>query len=151
MSRGKKLRYHVKGLVTRNTHVQYVSPITCGKKVMAKVKVFQKKVELQGQGHEVKNYGTKWKILSLGIHMGNMNALSLVRKLWPRLKFFKSRSNFKVKVKNYGTTWEVLSQATHMCNMKALSLMVRKLWARLKFLFTHTRVPFEGDISSFLA
>ena len=23
---------------------------------------------------------------------------SLVRKLWPRLKFFKSRSNFKVKV-----------------------------------------------------
>ena len=31
--------------------------------------------------------------------MCNMKALSLlVRKLWPRLKFFKSRSNFKVKV-----------------------------------------------------
>ena len=30
--------------------------------------------------------------------MCNMKALSfLVRKLWPRLKFFKSRSNFKVK------------------------------------------------------
>ena len=26
-------------------------------KFMAKVKVFQKKVKLQGQGHEVKNYG----------------------------------------------------------------------------------------------
>ena len=31
--------------------------------------------------------------------MCNMKALSLeVKKLWPRLKFFKSRSNFKVKV-----------------------------------------------------
>ena len=30
--------------------------------------------------------------------MCNMKALSLlVRKLWPRLKFFKSKSNFKVK------------------------------------------------------
>ena len=37
---GQKLWYHVKGLVTRNTHVQYESPITSGKKVMAKVKVF---------------------------------------------------------------------------------------------------------------
>ena len=35
---------------------------------MAKVKVFQKKVKLQGQGHEVKNYGTMWKILSQGMH-----------------------------------------------------------------------------------
>ena len=32
----------MKGLVKRNTHVQYESPITSGKKVMAKVKVFQK-------------------------------------------------------------------------------------------------------------
>ena len=36
-SQGQKLWYHVKGLVTRNTHVQYESPITCGKKVIAKV------------------------------------------------------------------------------------------------------------------
>ena len=42
MSRRQKLRYHVKGLVTKNTHVQYESPITSGKKVMAKVKVFKK-------------------------------------------------------------------------------------------------------------
>ena len=41
-SRGQKLWYQEKGLVTRNTHVQYESPITSGKKVMAKVKVFQK-------------------------------------------------------------------------------------------------------------
>ena len=30
----------MKGLVTRNTHVQYESPISSGKKVIAKVKVF---------------------------------------------------------------------------------------------------------------
>ena len=39
-SQDQKLRCHVKGLVTRNTHVQYESPVTSGKKVMAKVKVF---------------------------------------------------------------------------------------------------------------
>ena len=48
----------MKGLVTRNTHVQYESPTSSGKKVMAKVKVFQKYVKLQGQGHQVKNHGT---------------------------------------------------------------------------------------------
>ena len=35
-------RYHVKGLVTRNIHLQYENPISSDKKVMAKVKVFQK-------------------------------------------------------------------------------------------------------------
>ena len=41
-SRGQKLQYHVKGLVTRNTHVQIETPtsISSGNKVMAKVKVF---------------------------------------------------------------------------------------------------------------
>ena len=39
-SQVKKLWYHVKGLVTRNTHVQYMyeSPVSSGKEVMAKVK-----------------------------------------------------------------------------------------------------------------
>ena len=37
---GQKLQYHVKGLVTRNTHVQYKSSITSAKKVMDKVKDF---------------------------------------------------------------------------------------------------------------
>ena len=35
-----KITGHVKGLVTSNTHVQYESSISVGKKVMAKVKVF---------------------------------------------------------------------------------------------------------------
>ena len=54
----------MKGLVTRNTHVQYESPVSSGKKDLDKVKVFQKKVKLQGQGHKVKTYGTMWKVLS---------------------------------------------------------------------------------------
>ena len=36
------LAYHVKGLVTRNTHVQYEIPIFSCLKVMAKAIVFQK-------------------------------------------------------------------------------------------------------------
>ena len=39
-SQGQKFWYHVKGLVTRNTHVQYESSISSGDKSMAKVKVF---------------------------------------------------------------------------------------------------------------
>ena len=38
----KKRWYHVKGLVIRNTHVEYVSPISSGMKVMAEVTVYQK-------------------------------------------------------------------------------------------------------------
>ena len=57
-SRGQKLWYNVKGLVISKTHVQYESPIIYGKTVMAKVKVFQKEVKLQGHRHEVKNHGT---------------------------------------------------------------------------------------------
>ena len=65
---------------------------------MAKVKDFQKKVKLQIQGHKVKIHGSMWKVLSQAIRMCDMKALSLlVRKLWLRLKFFKSRSNFEVK------------------------------------------------------
>ena len=54
----------MKGLVTRNAHVQYESPTSSGLNLMAKVEVLQKKVKLQGQGHKVKNYGTTWKALS---------------------------------------------------------------------------------------
>ena len=56
--KGKVLWYHVKILVTRNTHVQYESPTASGLKIMTKVNFFQKKVKLQGEGHKVKNYCT---------------------------------------------------------------------------------------------
>ena len=76
------------------------SPGSNHHQIEAMVKVFQKNIKLQGQGHDVKNYGTMWKVLSQGIHMCNIKALSFLvhlRKLWPRLKFFKSRSNFKAR------------------------------------------------------
>ena len=52
-SQGQKLLYHVKGIVTRNTHVQYESPITSGKKVMAKVKVFVHATDADADGRAV--------------------------------------------------------------------------------------------------
>ena len=56
----------MKGLVARNAYIQYESPIYPGLKVMAKVKVFEKKVKLQGQGHQAKSYGMTRKFLSQG-------------------------------------------------------------------------------------
>jgi hypothetical protein len=53
-----------KGLVTRNMHMKYKSPITYHSKDMAKVKVLKRWVKLQGQGHKFKNYGTIRKVLS---------------------------------------------------------------------------------------
>ena len=48
--------YHVKGLVTRNTHVHYESSISSGKKAMAKVKVFVHASNADadtGQGYDI--------------------------------------------------------------------------------------------------
>jgi hypothetical protein len=44
--------------------MKYESPITCHSKDMANVKVFEKWIKLQGQGHKVKNFGTNKKVLS---------------------------------------------------------------------------------------
>jgi hypothetical protein len=44
--------------------MKYESLITCHSKDMANVKVFEKLVKLQGQGHKVKNFGTNRKVLS---------------------------------------------------------------------------------------
>ena len=72
----------------------------------------------------------------------------LIRKLCPRLKFFESRSNSKVKVtrsKNVGTRGKVLSQGMYICNMKALPLLVRKIWPRLKFF--ESRLNFKVKVT----
>ena len=46
-------------------------------------------------------------------------------------------ANHRRGPRNYGIVRKVLSQGTHMCNMKAPSLVVTKVWPRLKFLSTH--------------
>ena len=45
------------------------SPISSGMIVMAKVTIFQKEIELQGQGHKIKNNGTIWNVFSKGMHI----------------------------------------------------------------------------------
>jgi hypothetical protein len=49
--------------------MKYESPITYHSKDMANVKVFEKWVKLQGQGHKVKKFGTNRKVLSSGTHI----------------------------------------------------------------------------------
>jgi hypothetical protein len=44
--------------------MKYERPITCHSKDMANVKVFEKGVKLQRQGHKAKNFGTNRKVLS---------------------------------------------------------------------------------------
>jgi hypothetical protein len=44
--------------------MKYESPITRHSKDIANVKIFEKWVKLQGQGHKVKNFGTNRKVLS---------------------------------------------------------------------------------------
>jgi hypothetical protein len=44
--------------------MKYESPITCLSKGMANVKVFEKWVKLQGQGHKAKTFSTNIKVLS---------------------------------------------------------------------------------------
>jgi hypothetical protein len=43
---------------------------------MTKVKVFKKKVKLQGERSEGQDHDIKWKVLPEGIHMRNMKALA---------------------------------------------------------------------------
>ena len=142
---------------------------------MAEVNVFQKKVKLQGQDHDDKNYGTMWKVISQGIHTCNMKALSLLlTKLWPMLKFFQSRSNFKVKVTRSKLWYHVkglVTKNTHvqyespitsgkkvMAKVKVFSKVGQtsrsmsrgqKLWYQVKGLVTrNTHVQYESHITS---
>ena len=50
---------------------------------MTKVKVFQKQVELQGQGHKLKNYGTMWKVLK---SLNTADLLNIGGAFWPSTK-----------------------------------------------------------------
>ena len=52
-------------------HVKYDNPASSssGLKVMTKIKVFKKRVKLQGQGHSIKNYYKMLKVLSEGMHV----------------------------------------------------------------------------------
>ena len=94
----KKLKYHVKDLVTRNTHVQYEShtSVSSGLKVMAKVKVFKSSWS-RSQGQKL------WfhvkGLVKRNTHVQYESPISYGLKVMA--KVFKSRSKFKVtQVKN---------------------------------------------------
>jgi hypothetical protein len=59
----------MKGLARKNTHVKYESSTTHQSKVMTKVKVFKKKVKLQGQRSECQGHDIKRKVLPEEIYM----------------------------------------------------------------------------------
>ena len=79
-----------------------------------------------------------------------MKALVLtVKKIWVRLKFFKSSLKVKVKgywVKNFGSNGKILSEEIYMCNMKGLALLVQKLYQKLKFLKSSSKVKVKGHM-----
>ena len=67
----------------------------------------------------------------MNIHVQYERPSSYGSKLWPRLKFLKSRSKVKVKghkVKSFASDGKVLSDRIYMCNMKGLALIVQKVW-----------------------
>ena len=67
--------------------------------------------------------------------MCNMKALLLlVRKLWPRFKFFKSRSNFKVKVTSEKLWYPAKGLVTRNTHMQYESLITsgKKVMAKVK-------------------
>ena len=49
-------------------------------------------------------------------------------------KFDLEKGQTSLSRSRHGTTGKVLSQGTHMPSIKALSVIVHKLWPRLKFL-----------------
>jgi hypothetical protein len=64
-----------KGIVTRNSHMKYLSLSTYYSKVIAKVKVFNMQVKHKGQGHKVKFVGTQGMILSQETLVWNIKVL----------------------------------------------------------------------------
>ena len=70
--------------------MQYESPITCGNKVMAKVKVFQKFVKLQGQGHEVKKLRYQVKdLVTRNTHGQYESPITCGNKVMAKVKVFQ--------------------------------------------------------------
>ena len=60
----QNLCYHQKGLNVRNTHALYESPMSYGKAVMCRFKVFQIYVKGHRQDHMLKIYSIIGKVLS---------------------------------------------------------------------------------------
>ena len=81
-SQSQKFWCWQKGLVTRNTHVKFESPIPYGSKVMTKVKFFSKIGQKSRSRSRSPKFWYNRKVFPEGTHTCNMKALSiLVQKL----------------------------------------------------------------------
>ena len=107
-SQGQKSWYQKNGLFIMHLYLKYQRPNTFGSIDMALGKVFQNQVKVQNQGHKVKCFGTIEKASSQCISISSIKALvRMIQKIQPRLKFFKTRSKFKIKVTSLGTKRKV--------------------------------------------
>ena len=122
----------MKGLFTRNSHVQYESPTSSSLKVIAKVKIFQKYmlVKLQCQGHDVKNYCTGWKVfVSRNTHTQYESPTTSGLKVMAKVEVFFSKVGQTLRSRSQG----------------------KKFWYQVKGLVTrNTNVQYESPTSSSL-
>jgi hypothetical protein len=71
-------------------------------------------------------------VLSQGTCIWNTKSLSFtIQKMWPKLKFLKSRSNFKVRRSKIKFSIERTCRIEQH-NMESQSLTIQKLWPMLK-------------------
>ena len=92
MSQGQQYWYHCKGLVTRNTHVKYDSPMWCISKVVAQVKFFCGQVKSKSN-LEVKvtrsKYWYRWKgLITRNTHVIYESPVSCHSKVIAQVKVF---------------------------------------------------------------
>ena len=85
---------------------------------MANVKVFEKWVKLQGQGHKVKKCGNSKKGLVItNMHIKYESPITCHSKDMPNVKVFEKWVELQGqghKVKNFGTIRKFLSKETHI-------------------------------------
>ena len=77
MSVGQKLWYDVKGLVTKNTHVKYESPILCCSLAMTKVKFFVYGRRRQGYDNYFLNFRHGQLIISFNMLLDHVGRLDI--------------------------------------------------------------------------
>ena len=137
-SRGQKLRYHVKGLVTRNTHMQHESPLTSGKKVMAKVKVFSKVSQTSmSRSRDQKLWYHVKGLVTRNTHMQHESHLTSGKKVMAKVKVFHKKVRLQGQcheVKNYQVKG-LLTRNTHVQYESAFASS-KKVMAKVK-VFVH--------------
>ena len=86
-------------------------------------------------------------------HVKYESLISFGSKVITKVKFFQKKVKSQGQgheVKNYGIDRKVLPQEIHKWNMKTWSLLVQKLWPRLSFFKSRSKVKVKVTKSKFL-